>query len=141
MILSEHHIIPVETPASYPYLSAILLNEDYYKLLLEHSDFINGIHLATPLALILLKIHACLNLVGDGSSDAKKHFNDVIRLAAILDGEEGIALRGLPKEDYEKFLTIISEEESDRFRNVLASSGIYNVTKSDILGQLKKYFH
>jgi len=140
VILSGHYIIPVDTPESYPYLSAILLNDDYYNLLLENSDFIEDVHLATPLALIPLKIHAYLNLTEQGSSDAKKHLNDVIRLAAILDGEKKIELKSLPKEEYISFVPIISNVEADRFRSVLEGSQIHNFTKDDVLEQLQKYF-
>ena len=140
VILSGHYIIPVDTPEAYPYLSAILLNDDYYSLLLENSDFIEDVHLATPLALIPLKIHAYLNLTEQGSSDAKKHLNDVIRLAAILDGEKKIELKSLPKDEFLTFMPILSEVLEDTIVNVLKGSQIHNVNKEDILEQLQKYY-
>lgn len=140
VILSGHYIIPIDTPESYPYLSAILLNDDYYKLLLENSDFIENVHLATPLALIPLKIHAYLSLTEQGSSDANKHLNDIIRLAAILDGEKKIELKSLPKDEFIIFLSIFTKVADDRFRSVLKDSQIHNFNKDDVLEQLHKYY-
>jgi len=72
VLVTDHHIIPIDTPENYPYLSAILLNNDYFNLLIQHSDNIDGIRVASAVALIPLKIHAHLSLKKLGSSDAKK---------------------------------------------------------------------
>ena len=67
-IVTDKHIIPIKTPDSYKYLSAILLDTDYFNLLIEHTTNIEGLHVATPEVLIPLKIHAHLNLL---EADAK----------------------------------------------------------------------
>lgn len=60
-IITDKHIIPIKTPEFYDYLSAILLDKDYYNLLKQHTTNVDGLHVATAEVLIILKIHAHLN--------------------------------------------------------------------------------
>lgn len=80
--------IPAEDEASS--LSAILLNEDYYRLLMDTRIVQDGISLAPPQTLIVLKAKAWMDLrerkaAGErvDSKDIRKHRNDIARLAAI----------------------------------------------------------
>lgn len=80
--------IPAEDEASS--LSAILLNEDYYRLLMDTRIVQEGISLAPPQTLIVLKAKAWMDLrerkaAGESvdSKDIRKHRNDIARLAAI----------------------------------------------------------
>lgn len=86
----EQHIIPVVLESAHS-LSAILLNESYYKFLIEHCSFYRDIQHADCSSLIPLKMRAWLDLTSrlDGGEvvkgdDIKKHRNDVFRLAATL---------------------------------------------------------
>jgi len=135
-ILKDSHIIPIDTPEFYNYLSAILLDKDYFNLLLEHTTNIDGLHIATPEVLIPLKIHAYLNLKRDGHSDAKKHLTDIIRLSTMLDDEEPIILSGTPKSDYLEFLPVLDFIESNTIRNILKGAGLGRVDKD--IGELLK---
>ena len=132
-ILKDSHIIPIKTPEYYAYLSAILLDTDYFNLLLQHTNHIDGLHVATPEALIPLKIHAYLNLFLDKNPDAKKHFNDVIRLAPLLDDQSTVILVGKPKEDFIRFLPMLEKSEDSTVDNVLKAAKEQKVSKESIL--------
>jgi len=129
-ILKDSLIIPIKTPEFYNYLSAILLDYDYFKLLTEHTTNIDGLHVATPEVLIPLKMHAHINLLKDKHPDAKKHLNDVIRLATMLDDEISIILTGNPKKDYLEFLPLLEAVESNSVRNILKRAGVGKLQKS-----------
>jgi len=140
ILVTDHHIIPIETPENYPYLSAILLDADYFDLLVQHADNIDGIRVASAVALIPLKIHAHLNLKKSGHSDAKKHLKDIIRLAAILQEEDRIELSGLPEEEFALFLPLFEEVLEETVVDVLENNQIYEVFKDDIVSELKRVY-
>jgi len=140
VLVTDHHIIPIDTPENYPYLSAILLNSDYFNLLIQHSDSIDGVRVASAVALIPLKIHAHLSLKKSGNSDAKKHIRDIIRLAAILHEEDRIELSGLPKEEFELFVPLLNEVPEETVIDVLKDSNIYYVVKEDIVDELNRVY-
>ena len=123
-IVKDSHIIPITTPEFYNYLSAILLDKDYFELLIEHTTNIDGLHVATPEVLIPLKIHAHINLLKESHPDAKKHLTDVIRLATMLDEETKVILKDNPKKDYLDFLPLLEAVEPNTIRNVLKSAGV-----------------
>lgn len=139
-IATDQHIIPIETPEFYNYLSAILLDQDYYDLLVQHTTNVEGLHVATAEVLIPLKIHAHLNLMDGEHHYDDKHLKDVIRLCTVLEGEEPIQLTGMPSRDFQKFLPIFEQLDGDRIRNILKSSQITGVTKEDLLMLLKSTY-
>lgn len=132
-IIHDSTIIPIETPEFYPYLSAILLNSDYFNLLIQHTDVIDGLHVATPTALIPLKIHAYLNLIDTRRSDAEKHLRDVVKLAAVLSDEQSVELQGEPQNDFEAFMSVLNALDEHRVEQVLESAGIKAVLKADVI--------
>lgn len=139
-IITDNHIIPIETPEFYDYLSAILLDRNYYNLLKQHTTNVEGLHVATAEVLIPLKIHAHLNLINSTHNYNGKHLKDVIRLCTTLDGEEQVYLTGMPRDDFQKFLPIFDELDEDRVRNVLKSNQIGGVTKQDLLSLLESTY-
>lgn len=79
--------IPVDEEVSS--LSAIIMDDDYYDFTIKNSFVDNGLKVATPLALIVLKIKAYLNLVAEkeqghhvNTKHIKKHRSDVLKLVA-----------------------------------------------------------
>jgi len=89
---ADQRIVPVRMEDARS-LSAILLDDDYYRYLLDHSRIAREIQSADGIALIPLKARAWLDLnrrQTDGEpvdeGDIKKHRNDVFRLAATLPG-------------------------------------------------------
>ena len=139
-ILVDSHIIPIKTPKYYNYLSAILLDTDYFNLLIRYMTNIDGLHIATPEAIIPLKIHAHLNLSKDKDPDAKKHFNDVIRLITLLGEEDSIVLEGNPRDDFIKFLPILEAVDSNTIKNILKDAHVGNIGKEEVLDLLKSVY-
>ena len=129
-IVKDSHIIPITTPEFYNYLSAILLDKDYFELLIEHTTNIDGLHVATPEVLIPLKMHAHLNLLKDNHPDAKQHLTDVIRLATMLDDETNVVLTANPKKDYLEFLPLLEAVEPNTIRNILKNARVGKLQKS-----------
>lgn len=138
-IVTDATIIPVETPEYYPYLSAILLDTDYFNLLVEHTNVIDGVHVATPEALIPLKIHAYRNLISSSTSSAEKHLKDVIKLAAAL-SDVPVALSGMPREDFDAFLPIVAAMDENRIKQILQGSNITTLSKNDVIETLKQVY-
>ncbi len=132
-IVTDSHIIPIETPEYYEYLSAILLDTEYFNLLVTHTTEIDGLHIATPEVLIPLKVHAHLNLLEIGHQDARKHLNDIIRLATLLDDTNKVSLSGIPRDDFASFMPILEELDRNAIENILKHAGIRNISKEAIL--------
>ena len=92
-------------------LSAILLDDDYYKLITDGSVKVDNISVLRIEYLLIFKMKAWLDLSerknkGENvdSKDIRKHKNDVIRLAINIEGETKIALPEKIKEDASRFL-------------------------------------
>jgi len=132
-IVTDSHIIPIETPEYYKYLSAILLDTEYFNLLITHTTEVDGLHIATPEVLIPLKVHAHLNLLEMKHPNAKKHLNDIVRLATLLDDTSKMTLTGVPRKDFRAFIPILEELDKNRIENILKGAGINNVSKEVIL--------
>ncbi len=86
-----HGLTPIPLFEEVSSLSAILLDDDYYSLMLSNRMIQDGVSLLTPAALIVLKAKAWMDLSerrGRGehvdSRDVKKHRNDVLRLSTML---------------------------------------------------------
>lgn len=107
----DQKAIPISTELDTHSLSALLLDEDYYRLIQNHHDERDGLWVANATSLIPLKAHAWHNLskrraAGEGI-DAKKidkHRNDVFRLAGTLPGTPGPDLPARITGDLEQFL-------------------------------------
>ncbi len=92
----EEHNIEAIMMDDASYLSAIILESDYYSYLISHTEEKNGLRYASVDSLICLKALAYLNLREDkkngihvNDDDFKKHRRDVVMAAASLTvGEE-----------------------------------------------------
>ena len=118
-VAEEQHIIPVHLENAQS-LSAILLNESYYKYLMDHCRYSRGVQHADCSSLIPLKMRAWLDLTArkdDGETvkgdDIKKHRNDVFRLAATLPETPGDPLPTEILSDVKAFIQIFRPESSD----------------------------
>lgn len=99
-------LIPLHIDDAVSSLSAILLNQDYYQLLMRGRKVIDGVSVLSASYLIPFKAKAWLDLndkknagVHVDSRDIKKHRNDVLRIVAELPLEERIVLPAMIKED------------------------------------------
>lgn len=104
------HIVPLRMDDAQS-LSAILLDEHYYRYLLQHGRISRGIQSADGIALIPLKARAWLDLsdrkargIAIPDTEIKKHRNDVFRLAVTLPGDPGDELPEQLSADLAAFL-------------------------------------
>lgn len=75
-------------------LSAIIMDDDFYRFTINHSKLTDGVRHADSAALICLKTRAYLNLLQDkaegkhvNSKDIKKHRSDVLKNVVIITDE------------------------------------------------------
>jgi hypothetical protein len=119
-------------------LSALLMDEDYYQLLLDGKVIIDGISISDAAHLIPLKAKAWLDLsarklAGEDvdSRNIKKHKNDVFRLSTLLSSEMRIMLPGTVYADLTAFLSSMEAEPIDP-----QLLGLRRQTKEDLLNRL-----
>ena len=95
------HLTPIPAGEEASSLSGILLDQNYYDFVMANRREIDGVTTLTPIALIVLKAIAWLDLTlkkeaGDRhaySKDISKHKNDIARIAATIPVRE----YGLPE--------------------------------------------
>jgi hypothetical protein len=100
-------------------LSAILLDESYYRFILDGRRQLDGLSWIGEDRLIPLKAHAWLDL-GDrrdrgeavDSKNIRKHANDVIRLSQLLSPESRISAPPKIAEDLARFLKAITADDT-----------------------------
>ena len=139
------HLAPIPVDDDLSSLSAILLDDDYYNFVLEHSDSVEGIHLARKEALICLKAKAYLDIAEriakGGKEDKKKlqkHKGDVFRLGVLLAESDVFTLPEKLKKDLQIFVDSISSSMPGN--EVFKEMGL-NATYSDkVLNQVIKSF-
>ncbi len=135
-------ITPIHIDDEISSLSAILLNDDYYKALLSGRVIRSGFSVLRPEYIILFKAKAYLDLKmrkdsGEkvDSSDIKKHKKDVLRIAAELMLEKVENLPITVNADIHNFIESLEQEPFDQ--NSLKNYGLKN---KDIVSLLKETF-
>lgn len=138
---AEGVLTPIHVDDSVSSLSAILLNDAYYELLLNGREIIEGISVLSPVYLIPFKAKAWLDLSerrerGEhvDSRDIKKHRNDIIRIITEL-VLEPCELPGSVKEDVSIFAEKIHITDAEL--KSLKMSGIH---EEDIIKRLKTVY-
>jgi len=115
------HLTPIPADEDISSLSAILLNDDYYRLVVESRVVIDGVSVVPAKCLIPLKARAWLDLTrrrdaGDKTikgSDIKKHRNDVFRLYRSLALADRYDLPELLKSDIRAFIENFTADSKD----------------------------
>lgn len=114
------NFIPVTIDEEVSSLSAILLDDEYYKFLKSGRQVIGGISALSPTHLIAFKARAYIDLTlrkKDGlhvnDRDIKKHKNDIFRLSQLLTGQEKVNCGEQVKNDIIKFFALIQNEKID----------------------------
>jgi hypothetical protein len=140
------HLTDFPTSEEASSLSAILLDEEYYKFALSNTQLIDGLHLANDFALICLKARAFLNNAkrkANGeevrSDEISKHKNDVIRLTATLTPNVVITIPDIVKQDLTEYINTIRTENPD-IKQLLKEQGAANTTLDQIIEQLEITF-
>ena len=137
----ETVLTPIHIDDSVSSLSAILLNEAYYKALLEGKAVVNGLSVLRPSWLILFKAKAWLDLkdrydMGEhvDPNDIKKHRNDIVRITAEMVLDE-CKVEGKIREDIIRFLT-----EANITNELIHDLKIYGVKAGDITDRLRAIY-
>lgn len=111
------HLTPLPISDEVSSLSAIMLDNDYYNLMLTGRKSVDGVSVLGAEYLIVFKMKAFLDLrqkKADGlhvnARDLKRHRNDVFRLFAIVDPTQRITLPEKVQEEMGKFLKIVTEQ-------------------------------
>ena len=111
------HLTPIPVGEEIPSLSAILLDEEYYRHTIDSSIIEEGICIANPLSLLCLKVKAFLNLTEEKkinpnvrSADIKKHRDDVFKLLAMrIDPFTPVELSATIKDEMSVFINTMEE--------------------------------
>jgi len=139
---TEVHLTPLPVSEDISSLSAIMLNDDYYNLMLSGRRSVDGISVLGAEYLIAFKAKAWLDLsqrkaegVHVNDKDLKKHKNDVFRLYAIVDPQARITVSDAVGTDLRDFFNAMDHESVN-----LKALGIEGVTLADILASLTTIF-
>ena len=117
----EVHLTPIPADEDISSLSAILLDEIYYRFVVESRVWHEGIPTIPAKCLIPLKARAYLDLrerkaggIPDvKESDVKKHRNDVFRLLQTLAPADRFTVPDLLRRDLIRFISLFPPEETD----------------------------
>ena len=118
------------------------MNEDYYHILLDGCQVVNGLSVLRPEYLILFKAKAYLDLwsrrkAGEyvQSSEYKKHKKDILKIVVELEVEKTKELPRAVYEDIKSFVESLTEEPFDV--NTLIN---YGVTTDDVAERLRELY-
>lgn len=108
---AESGLMPIHIDDEVSSLSAILLDEEYYRLLAENRTSAGGVAVLSVEGLIPFKAKAWLDLSARRAggqaveeNSVKKHRNDVCRLATLLAGGERPAMSEGVRADMRRFM-------------------------------------
>lgn len=139
---SDVVLTPVHIDDSVSSLSAILLNDEYYDLLLQGRRIIDGISILKPTWLIPFKVKAWLDLNEKAergehvdSRNIKKHRNDIIRIVSEL-VLESCQLTEAVKADMNEFVEKLHITDAE-----LENLKIIGVHEEDIIRTVKEIYN
>lgn len=131
-------ITPIHIDDEVSSLSAILLNDDYYRILLGGKVVRNGLSVLRPEYLILFKAKAYLDLKqrkdsGESvdSKNISKHKKDILRIAAELVLESTGELPAAVETDIRAFIDLLAQDPFDS--NSLKTYGLSNDEVVEVL--------
>lgn len=134
--------VPLHISDEISSLSAILLNEEYYNMLLAGKTVLSDMVILLPVYLIPFKAKAWLDLSerkANGQAvderDIRKHKNDIVRLIAILTGNETCILPEKVLQDMQNFIACFESEPVEP-----KALKIPGLTAADIVQVLKKVY-
>lgn len=123
-------------------LSAILLDDTYYHLLVSSATVIDGISVLSLDSLILFKIKAWIDLSARKASgesvdskNIKKHKNDIFRLAANLSPDTYLSIDSSIYHDLTVFLSEIESEPV-----IMKDIGLRGVTFNELLSRIRNHY-
>jgi len=141
----DSHLTPIPVDDNLSSLSAILINDEYYNYMIEHSHFEDGLRRANIEALICLKVIAFLEIkerIENGSKEdskqLKKHKADIFRLAVMLSPHSEFILPSIIQNHLNHFLETIHNEIPDKV--IFKEMGLRSIDVNQVYEQLKKSF-
>lgn len=137
----EAVLTPIHIDDSVSSLSAILLDDSYYGLLLKERNIIDGIVVLKPIGLIVFKAKAWLDLnqklergAHVDSRDIKKHRNDILRIVSEIP-LESCEMPETIRKDMQSFIAKLKVTKEE-----LKNLKIMGVQETDIINTLKDTF-
>ena len=130
-LFEDQHIIPIKHDDETGYLSAILLEDEYFYLIRDNKTTLGGNPICTELAVMALKARAFNEMTKrkDDPKHIKKHRNDILKLVSRLSPNARCTLSGLPAKHMEDFLEELSKANQDDITNVLKGFTITDIKK------------
>lgn len=132
----DAHLTPIPVDEGLSNLSAILLNDEFYKYTIQHSEIKEGVHYAMPHSIICLKAHAYLNnklLKEQGQNvkewNIKKHKYDVFRMVFMLNQADVFETPTTIKAELQAFADAIKDDLPDSSIFKDNGFGIQNMQK------------
>ena len=139
------YLTPIPADDDLSSLSAILLSDDYYHFMLEHSTLDNGLHRANTEALICLKAKAFLEIserINKGSTEdvkqLRKHKSDVFRMAVLLREADIFELPESIRNHLQTFFNIIANDLPGKA--IFKEMGIGDIEVTDVFQKLIRNF-
>lgn len=149
-LAAGQEIVPIRVEDERFSLSAILMDDLYYRLVLDNRQTVDGLPVVNATALIPLKAHAWHDLKrrkAEGKDadedDIKKHRKDVFRLAAGLPAEPGAAIPETIRNDLRGFIgafPVDSPEWGDILKSLETSLGAAVPSPQDLIAAIEVYF-
>lgn len=135
-------LTPIPMDEDVSSLSAILLDENYYRCIQEGRMQIDGIPVLSPAYLIPFKMKAFLDLsarrAAGGKVDSRnitKHRNDVIRIAQLLSPAQNVIVPDEIKQHMHEFIAAIKDDAID-----MKSLGINGVSVGQAVDLLRRVY-
>ena len=141
---TDAHLEPISLGENLSSLSAILMDDDYYSFTIEHSRYLENIHIANPEALICLKAKAYIEMIerkdkGESvdNKNIEKHKKDIFRLVAMLPMDSHFILPDKLKIDMSVFIQKVGDLPNSDF---LKSAGLGGLNTEELFELLHKAF-
>jgi hypothetical protein len=141
-LADESRLTPIPMCEEASSLSAILLNDGYYRFIQDGKKMLDGLPVVGPDRLIPLKANAWMDLTdrkkrGEDidSKDIRKHKNDVFRLYRIIDPDLKITIPEVIVEDLRMFIELIASEKID-----FKALGLSEMKLENVLMDLKRIY-
>ncbi len=138
----EVHLTPIFVSEEVSSLSAIMLDNDYYQLMLEGRRTLDGISVLDTAYLIPFKVKAWMDLsrrkqegMHVNDRDLRKHKNDVFRLFSIVNPTKRIKVSDSVAGEMNAFVNAMMDLDID-----MKELGISDFTKNDILNALREIY-
>jgi hypothetical protein len=147
---ADQDVVPIPVDEGLSSLSAILMDEDYYRLILDNRTMSGDLPIVTATALIPLKARAWLDLTQrreEGKTvdedDVRKHRRDVFRLAAALPAGAGPPVAESVRADLRRFVAAFAADSAEwlnLLKSLKADLGAALPRPHDLLAALDAHF-